>query len=110
MNNLLNKMNLIQFIIIMLFYLLSNKINSIDDNIDNNNNTNTLKKDSEYYLFLKNIVIYNKITEKYIKFIKKNKDLPIDNNKILLNNNEYFYLLVNSYKIVIIVFCKKDQD
>ena len=94
MNNLLEKTHLLQFIILLLFYILSNKLN----------NNILLYKDSYYYNFLRNIVKYNKITEKYIKFIKKNQDLPIENNHILLKDNEYFYLFYNKYNIYIYFF------
>ena len=100
MNNLLEKTHLLQFIILLLFYILSNKFN----------NNNLLYKDSYYYNFLRNIVKYNKITEKYIKFIKKNKDLPIENNHILLQNNEYFYLFYNKYNIYIYFFKETNSN
>jgi hypothetical protein len=102
MDNLLEKTHLVQFIILLLFYLLSNNISNNEDNI--------LYKNSEYYLFLKTIVSYNKITEKYIKYIKKNQDLPINNNNILLNNNDYFYLYYNKYNIYIYFFKNKDSN
>jgi hypothetical protein len=95
MNNLLEKTHILQFIILMLFYILSNKFSN--DNL-------LLYKDSSYYLFLKNIIEYNKTTQKYIKYIKKNKDLPVNSNHILLKNNEYFYLFYNKYNIYIYFF------
>jgi hypothetical protein len=102
MNNLLQKAHLLQFIILLLFYILSNNISNKDNNI--------LYKDSYYYNFLKNIIKYNKITEKYIKFIKKNQELPINNNDVLLQNNDYFYLFYNKYNIFIFFFKEHNSN
>ena len=102
MDNLFEKMHLVQIVILLIFFILSKTIS--------NNNDIILYKDSIYYTFLKKIVKYNKITEKYIKYIKKNEDLPINNNNILLENNDYFYLFYNKFNIYIYFFKTKDSN
>lgn len=82
---LLKKVYLIQFIIIIFFYMLST----------NGDDYEKINKESEYYTFLSKMVKYNKITR---KVIKKNKDsLEFkDDYKIFLEDNEYFYVFYSN--------------
>jgi hypothetical protein len=83
--NLLKKIQLLQFIIIIFFYILSSSIDECEK----------LDKNCEYYTFLCKMVTYNKLTK---KIIKKNKDVLDfkDNYKIFLNDNEYFYVFYSN--------------
>jgi hypothetical protein len=74
-NNLLEKVQLLQSTIIISFLLLSN--------LNKNDDEKILDKNTEYYIFLKQVIKYNKIIKKYINF-KNNQDL-INNN---LSNNK----------------------
>ena len=82
---LLKKIQLFQFIIIIFFYILSN--NNYDyDKIDSNN---------DYYHFLTKMVKYHKITNKIIK--KKAEIIEFkDDYKFLLENNDYFYIFYSN--------------
>ena len=82
---LLKKIQLLQFIIIIFFYILSSSIDECEK----------LDKNCEYYTFLSKMVTYNKLTK---KIIKKNKDVLDfkDNYEIFLNNNEYFYIFYSN--------------
>jgi hypothetical protein len=85
MENLLKKTQIIQFIIIISFFILSNT----------KKEENILNKNTKYYNFLVNIVKYNSITKKFVK--KNNKSVAyIDKYKLLLENNEYFYIFYNN--------------
>ena len=86
MDKLLKKLQILQFIIIISLFIISNF---------NENNETYLNKDTEYYNFLLKIIEYNKIT---IKFIKKNiKYIDFeDKYNLLLKNNEYFYIFYNN--------------
>jgi hypothetical protein len=79
-NNLLEKVQLLQSTIIISFLLLSN--------LNKNNDEKILDKNTEYYIFLKQVIKYNKIIKKYINF-KNNQDLINDNllyNKIKISS------------------------
>jgi len=82
---LLKKIKLLQFIIIIFFYILSSYTDEYEK----------LDKNCEYYKFLSKMVEYNKVTK---KIIKKNRDVLDfnDNYKIFLNNNEYFYIFYSN--------------
>lgn len=85
MENLLKKVQIIQFIIIISFFILSNT----------KKEEHILNKNTKYYHFLLNIVKYNSITKKFVK--KNNKSIQyIDKYKLLLENNEYFYIFYNN--------------
>lgn len=83
MNKLLKKIQIIQFIIIISFFILSE-----------NNEENFLNENTEYYTFLKNIVKYNDITKKIVK--KNNETVKFKEYNLLLENNEYFYIFYNN--------------
>ena len=63
MENLLKKVQIIQFIIIISFFILSNT----------KKEEHILNKNTKYYHFLLNIVKYNSITKKFVKKILKIK-------------------------------------
>ena len=65
-NNLLEKIQLLQSIIIISFLILSN--------LNKNDDEKILDKNTEYYIFLKQIIKYNKVIKKYINF-KNNQDI-----------------------------------
>ena len=142
MTQLLKKFQLLQFIIVMCFFILSSE----------SNNEEILNQNTEYYIFLKNIIKYNNITQKYIetgcgksesrlphmiglipKFVKKiwknnqRKSPPNSekfasdkspsvshmvesDNKILLENNDYFYLFYNNHNVYTYFFKEKNSD
>jgi hypothetical protein len=102
MKNLLQKMYLVQLIILIIFYIISHNLNNIDNN--------TLNKNDEYYIFLKNIVLYNKVTNKYLKYLKNNKKIIFFDNEILLKNNDYFYIFYNKYNIFVYFFKEKNTN
>jgi hypothetical protein len=105
MADLLKKAQLLQFMILITFYILSQKFKTNDDNEE------ILYKDTEYYNFLKTIVSYNNITKKYIKFMEKNKPIKISiDNSQLLNNNEYFYIFYNKFNIYVYFFKEKNSN
>lgn len=79
MKNLHNKFQILQFIIIISFYILSFE----------NENDNIIDKNTEYYQFILKILKYNEISKKFIK--KKISNYNEEYNK-LLENNEYFYV------------------
>lgn len=79
MKNLHNKFQILQFIIIISFYILSFEYD----------NDNIIDKNAEYYQFLLKILKYNEISKKFIK--KKISNYNEEYNK-LLENNEYFYV------------------
>jgi len=87
MNNLFKKTQILQFIIVISFYLLSN--------LSENENDKILERDSEYYIYLVNIVKYNNIIKPYLNNLTDNN---VDNN-IFLQNNDYFYFFHNQYNI-----------
>jgi len=98
MKNLLNKIQIVQFIIIMALYILSSY--KKDEMI--------LDKDSKYYKFLLNIVKYNNITKQFVK--KNNKAINyIEQYKLLLESNDYFYIFYNN-NIYTYFFKEKDSD
>jgi hypothetical protein len=112
MINLLKKAQLLQFMILIIFYILSNNSKrNLDNDVDNENNKEILYKNTEYYIFLKTIVSYNEITRKYINFMKKNKPINLEiNNNQLVNNNDYFYIFYNKYNIYVYFFKEKNSD
>jgi len=79
MKNLHNKFQILQFIIIISFYILSFEYE----------NDNIIDKNTEYYQFILKILKYNEISKKFIK--KKISNYNEEYNK-LLENNEYFYV------------------
>lgn len=79
MKNLHNKFQILQFIIIISFYILSFEYD----------NDNIIDKNTEYYQFILKILKYNEISKKFIK--KKISNYNEEFNK-LLENNEYFYV------------------
>lgn len=95
---LLKKIQLFQFIIIIFFYILSN--NNYDyDKIDSNN---------DYYHFLTKMVKYHKITNKIIK--KKGEIIEFkDDYKFLLENNDYFYIFYSN-NVYVYFFKMIDSD
>lgn len=95
---LLKKIQLFQFIIIIFFYILSN--NNYDyDKIDSNN---------DYYHFLTKMVKYHKITNKIIK--KKAEIIEFkDDYKFLLENNDYFYIFYSN-NVYVYFFKMIDSD
>jgi hypothetical protein len=98
MNNLFKKVQILQFIIVISFYLLSNLSENKDDKI--------LEKDSECYIYLVNIVKYNNIIKPYLNNLTDNN---IDNN-IFLENNDYFYFFHNQYNVFAYFFKEKNSD
>lgn len=106
MKNLLEKMQLIQYMIILIFSIISKSLTENTLNIEDR----ILYKNSEYYLFLKKIVEYNQICNKYIKYIRHNKELPINNNDKLLENNDYFYLFYNRHNMYIYFYKEKNSN
>lgn len=97
MNKLLKKAQIIQFIIIISFIILSNL----------NNDEKILDKNTEYYDFLLNIVKYNKIINEYLK--DQNKNIPESLN-IILDNNEYFYFFCNKNNVLTYFFKEKNSS
>jgi hypothetical protein len=95
---LLKKIQLFQFIIIIFFYILSN--NNYDyDKIDSNN---------DYYHFLVKMVKYHKITNKIIK--KKGEIIEFkDDYNFLLENNDYFYIFYSN-NVYVYFFKMIDSD
>jgi hypothetical protein len=95
---LLKKIQLFQFIIIIFFYILSN--NNYDyDKIDSNN---------DYYHFLTRMVKYHKITNKIIK--KKGEIIEFkDDYNFLLENNDYFYIFYSN-NVYVYFFKMIDSD
>lgn len=79
MKNLHNKFQILQFIIIISFYILSFEYD----------NDNIIDKNAEYYQFILKILKYNEISKKFIN--KKISNYNEEYNK-LLDNNEYFYV------------------
>ena len=71
MTNLLKKAQLLQFMILIIFYILSITNKNNESYEYNESNEEILYKNTEYYNFLKTIISYNQITNKYIKFMKK---------------------------------------
>ncbi len=98
MDNLLEKVQLIEYIIILILYLVTS-------NLQNENDCIILNTESEYYKYLKRIVSYNEIFDKYLK-----KVIPIDKCNYILQNNEYFYLYHNKYNIYTYFYKEKDSD
>lgn len=98
MNNLFKKVQILQFIIIISFYLLSN--------LSENENDKILEKDSDYYIYLINIVKYNNIIKPYLNNLTDNN---IDHN-IFLKNNDYFYFFHNQYNVFAYFFKEKNND
>ena len=86
MDKLLKKLQILQFIIIISLFIISNF---------NENNETRLNKNTEYYNFLVKIIEYNKITKKLIKKNIKYIDFE-DKYNLLLKNNEYFYIFYNN--------------
>ena len=80
MNNLLKKSQMIQFVIILLIHSFSNK----NDNI-------IIKKDNPYYTFIEKNLIYNEITNNILN------NEASEEYKLLLKDNEYFYLFYNHH-------------
>lgn len=98
MNKVLKKIQIIQFIIIIGFLILSYAIKDKEK----------LNKNTEYYDFLVKIMTYNKITKKIIK--KKYDIIPFNEEyNFLLENNEYFYLFFSN-NVYTYFFKEKDSN
>jgi hypothetical protein len=94
-SNLLEKVQLLQSIIIISFLILSN--------LNKNDDEKILNKDTEYYIFLKQIIKYNKIIKKYINF---------KNNQEIINNLSEKSLLEDKKKLTLYLkknFSKKSK-
>ena len=119
MNNLLEKAQIIQSIIIIAFILISN--------ININTNEKNLDKNTDYYIFLQSVITYNKIIKKYLnnndsnnifyKLIKNKKDnnrilniIPDNEYDILSKNNEYFYFFYNNNNNLTYFYKDKNSD
>lgn len=102
MNKLLKKNQIIQFLILLCFFLINNN-SEINEN-------NIIRKDSEIYKFYSKIVMYNKLTKKYMKYIKKNIQIPLEYNDNILDKNEYFYLFYNKHNIYVYFFKEVGKD
>jgi len=98
MHNLLKKTQILQFIIIISFYLISN--------LSENENEKILEKDSEYYVFLINIVKYNNIIKPFLNNLSDNN---VDSD-VFLKNNDYFYIFHNDYNIFTYFFKEKNSN
>ena len=96
MTDLYENLEIIQFILISLFILYQNNLNTEE----------ILDKESIYYKFLLNIISYNNITRKSIEYNLKNKISEI-NNDIFLKNNEYFYIFSNKNNVYVYFFQEK---
>jgi hypothetical protein len=97
MSDLYENLELIQFVLISLFILYKNSLNTEE----------ILNKESKYYKFLINIITYNNITRKSIEYNLKNKISKIDND-IFLKNNEYFYIFTNKNNVYVYFFQEKN--
>jgi hypothetical protein len=97
MENILENMEIIQFIIISLFILYKNNRSETDKILDN---------DNKYYSFLLNIINYNNLTRNNIENNLKNKINKL-NNDIFLKNNEYFYIFTNQLNLYVYFFQEK---
>lgn len=93
MLNLLKKIQLIQFLIIIFFFTLSSR--SIDKPIIN--------KTSEYYNYLLNIIKYNDIFKE--KNLTNGKLHPI-----ILEKNDYMFYYYNKYNVSALFFKEKNTD
>jgi hypothetical protein len=96
MNNLLKKAQIVQFIIIISFIMLSNL----------NNDEKILEKNTDYYDFLVNIVKYNNFIKQYIKNKHENIEELIN---IINDNNEYFYFFYNENNVLTYFFKEKNS-
>jgi hypothetical protein len=97
MNNLLKKAQLVQFIIIISFIMLSNLKN--DEKI--------LEKNTDYYNFLVNIVKYNNLIKQYLKNKLENSEELVN---IINSNNEYFYFFYNENNVLVYFFKEKNSN
>jgi len=97
MENILENLEIIQFVIISLFILYKNNRSETDKILDN---------DSKYYTFLLNIINYNNLTRNNIENNLKNKINKL-NNDIFLKNNEYFYIFTNNNNLYVYFFQEK---
>ena len=96
MNRTPSILELLQYIIIITFLILSNQ----------SSNEKLLDKNSEYYNFLKRISIYNTVTKIFVT--KKNIEFQ-EQFGFLLENNEYFYIFNNNI-IYAYFFKEKNSD
>jgi len=92
MLNLLKKIQLIQFLIIILFFILSSK--SVDKPV--------IDKSSEYYNYLLKIMYYNDI-------FKKNNILIENDNVEIKNNTDYLFYYTNKYNVSALFFKNSDS-
>lgn len=98
MSNLLNKIQILQFILIFSFYILSN-ITKDEEVLD---------KTCPYYNFLLNITKYNKALKNIDNQESDNQES--DNLKIITNNTEYFYYFNNNNNVYAFFFKEKDSN
>lgn len=86
MDNLFGKLQLLQSIVIISFFILS----------DNKNKEILLDKNMKYYIFLKKIVQKNNITKKFVNTNNNNIITYEKKYELLLEDNEYFYIFYNN--------------
>jgi len=99
MDNLFGKLQLLQFMIIILFFILS----------DYKNNEILLDKNTKYYTFLKKIVQNNDITKKFVNKSDNNIIRYEKKYELLLKGNEYFYIFYNN-NVYTYFFKEKDSN
>jgi len=93
MLNLLKKIQLIQFLIIILFFILSSKYT--DKPI--------IDKSSAYYNYLLKIMYYNNI-------FKKNNNLIETDDIEIKNNTDYLFYYTNKHNVSVLFFKNSDSD
>lgn len=98
MFELLQKIQLLQFIVIIIFSLLSSKKSDIPS-IDNSH---------PYYHFLLNIVEYNNIF--YKKILKNQEEEKDELYPIFNEKNDYFYFFHNKYNVSAYFFKETDSN
>lgn len=97
MSSLLKKAQILQFMIIISFFLISNM--SQDEVL--------LDKSSPYYNFLNNIIEYNNILKIYNNNLK---NIVKDDLFIFSKKNEYFYFYKNNFNIHAYFFKERNSD
>jgi hypothetical protein len=99
MSNLLNKIQILQFILIFSFYILSN-ITKDEEVLD---------KTCPYYNFLLNITKYNKAL-KNNEHETNNTHETNNNLKTITNNTDYFYYFNNNHNVYAFFFKEKNSN
>jgi len=90
MLNLLKKIQLIQFLIIIFFYILSSTSTNL-------NNKEIIDKSSDYYNYLLDIMYYNNIFNKSYNTLKA------------VEKNDYIFYYKNDYNVSVIFFKEHDS-